>query len=140
MKLEIAEIDSYVYPDVMVVCGDVILAEKTTDVITNPVLIVEVLSPGTESFDRGKKFEYYRTVPSLKEYVLVSQDKARIEVFFRQNDNVWQYTAFEGFGESVVLRSLGCEIALEDIYHKYHRNRNQICQNHILKGVIFCQL
>ncbi len=118
MKLEIAEADSYVYPDLMVVCGEVRLAENTTDVITNPVLIIEVLSPGTESFDRGKKFEYYRTVESLKEYVLVSQDKPRIEVFFRQDKNVWQRTVFEGLDKTVVFQSLDYEVALEEIYDK----------------------
>ncbi len=117
MKLEIAEADAYVYPDLMVVCGEVRLAENTTDVITNPVLIIEVLSPGTESFDRGKKFEYYRTVESLKEYVLVSQDKPRIEVFFRQDKNVWQRTVFEGLDKTVVFQSLDYEVALEEIYY-----------------------
>ncbi|OQX03712.1 MAG: hypothetical protein BWK80_55095, partial [Desulfobacteraceae bacterium IS3] len=75
---------AFVYPDIMVVCGEIRLAENTRDVITNPVLIIEVLSPGTESFDRGKKFEYYRSIPSLKEYVLVSQEKQIVEVYFRQ--------------------------------------------------------
>jgi len=118
MKLEIAEADAYVYPDVMVVCGDAEAAENTTDAITNPVLIIEVLSPSTESFDRGLKFEYYKTVPSLKEYVLVSQNKPKIEVFFRQNENLWTYTVVEGLDNNVVLQSLGYEMALKKIYHK----------------------
>jgi Uma2 family endonuclease len=118
MKLEIAEADAYVYPDLMVVCGHVRLAENTTDVITNPVLIIEVLSPGTESFDRGRKFEYYRMVPSLKEYVLVSQDKPKIETYFRQDKNIWQRTVSEGLDKTVLFQYLEYEVALEEIYYK----------------------
>ena len=118
MKLEIAEADAYVYPDLMVVCGDVKLAENTTDVITNPVLIIEVLSPGTESFDRGKKFEFYRTVKSLKEYILVSQDKPKIETYFRKDRNSWEYTVIAGIEKTVVFRSLEYEVKLEEIYYK----------------------
>jgi len=118
MKLEIAEADAYVYPDLMVVCGDVKLAENTTDVITNPVLIIEVLSPGTEAFDRGKKFEYYRSVESLKEYVLVSQDKPKIETYFRSDLNNWEYTVISGIEKTVVFRSIDYEVKLEEIYYK----------------------
>ncbi len=118
MKLEIAEADAYVYPDLMVVCGHVRLAENTTDVITNPVLIIEVLSPGTESFDRGKKFEFYRSVPSLKEYVPVSQDKPQIETYFRHDKNLWQRTMIEGLDKNILFQCLEYEIALEEIYYK----------------------
>jgi Uma2 family endonuclease len=118
MKLELAEADAYVYPDMMIVCGEVKLAENTSDVITNPVLIVEVLSPATESFDRGKKFEYYRMLTSLKEYVLVSQEEAMTESFCKQDENTWLYTAAKGLDKSLVLKSLDYEIALKDIYHK----------------------
>ncbi len=118
MKLAIAKVNSYVYPDLMVVCGDVELAENTSDVITNPVLIIEVLSPSTESFDRGLKFEYYRTIPSLKEYVIISQDKPKTESFFKQTDTIWQYTVTEGLNKTLVFQSLDYEIALQEIYHK----------------------
>jgi len=116
MKLEIAAADSYVYPDVMVVCGEVEVAENTTDVIKNPMLIIEVLSPGTESFDRGLKFEYYRMIPSLKEYVLVSQNKPKVETYFRQKENIWTYTVVEGLDKTLMFQSLEYEIALKEIY------------------------
>ncbi len=118
MKLDIPAADAFVYPDIMVVCGEIQLAENTADIITNPLLIVEVLSPGTESFDRGKKFEYYRSIPSLKEYVLVSQEKQIIEVYFRQDRGDWLYTVAEGPDKTVLLNSIEYEIALKDIYHK----------------------
>ncbi|OQX22101.1 MAG: hypothetical protein BWK80_31405 [Desulfobacteraceae bacterium IS3] len=116
MKLEIAAADSYVYPDVMVVCGEVEVAENTTDVIKNPMLIIEVLSPGTEFFDRGLKFEYYRMIPSLKEYVLVSQNKPKVETYFRQKENIRTYTVVEGLDKTVMFQCLEYEIALKDIY------------------------
>jgi len=87
-------------------------------VITNPVLIIEVLSPGTEAFDRGKKFEFYRTIPSLKEYVLVSQDKPKIETYFRSDLNNWEYTVISGIEKTVVFRSIDYEVKLEEIYYK----------------------
>jgi len=118
MKLEIAEADAFVYPDLMVICGAVEFAENRKDAITNPVLIIEVLSPGTESFDRGKKFEYYQMIKSLKEYVLVSQDTPALETYFRQDKNQWLYTVAKGLDETVLLNSIEYEIALKDIYHK----------------------
>ncbi len=118
MKLELAEADAYVYPDLMAVCGEVKLAENRRDVITNPVLIVEVLSPATESFDRGRKFAYYRMLSSLKEYVLVSQEKAAVESFCKQDENTWLYTVAEGLDKKFVLKAIEYEITLKDIYHK----------------------
>ncbi len=82
------------------------------------MLIIEVLSPGTESFDRGMKFEYYRMLASVKEYVMVSQDQPRVETYFRQNENIWQYRVVRGLDQTAVLQSLAYEIALKDIYHK----------------------
>jgi Uma2 family endonuclease len=123
MKLEIPAADAFVYPDIMLVCGEIRLAENTRDVITNPVLIIEVLSPGTESFDRGKKFEYYRSIPSLKEYVLVSQEKQIVEIYFRQNRGTWLYTVAQGLDKTILLNSIEYEIALKEIYHKVTSDR-----------------
>jgi len=118
MKLELADADVYVYPDIMVVCGEIQLAENTRDVITNPLLIVEVLSPGTESFDRGRKFEYYQRLLSLKEYVLVSQEKPIVESYFRQDEDTWLYTVVKRTDKAVLFKSLEYKIAMKDIYHK----------------------
>ena len=118
MKLEIAEHSLFVYPDVTVVCGEIEFSEGRTDIITNPVLIIEVLSPGTEMFDRGDKFAYYRTVPSLREYVLVSQHSPIVEVYHRQDENSWLYSASKGIDESVVFQTIQHELSLKDIYQK----------------------
>jgi len=118
MKLEIAEADAFVYPDLMVICGEIEFAENRKDAVTNPVLIIEVLSPGTESFDRGKKFEYYQIIKSLKEYVLVSQEEPVVETYFRQDKNQWLYTVAKGLDKTVLFNSIEYEIELKDIYHK----------------------
>ncbi len=128
MKLEIAEPNAYVYPDLMVTHGDAEPSEKTDHAITNPVLIIEVLSPDTESFDRGKKFGYYQTINTLKEYVLVSQNEPVVEVFFRQDENTWQYSVAKGLESTVTLKSIEYEIALKDIYKKILFLQEQIQQ------------
>lgn len=118
MKLDIPQANTYVYPDLMVICGDIQFVEHRTDIVANPVLVMEVLSPNTESFDRGKKFGYYRTLSSLQEYVLVSQTEPLIEVFYKQDEKTWQYTVVRGLTENVLLQTLHAEIALKDIYQK----------------------
>ena len=82
------------------------------------MLIVEVLSPATEAFDRNKKFAAYRTLPSLREYVLVYQDEPQIEAFFKQDEKTWRYTVARGLEETIRLLSLECDIALSDAYQK----------------------
>ncbi len=118
MKLEIVQARAFVYPDVMVVCGDIELARGTTDAVINPVLIVEVLSPSTESFDRGKKFEYYRMVPSLREYVVVSQETPMVESYYKQDKSHWTYTVTKGLDQSIPIRTLDRELSLGDLYLK----------------------
>ena len=81
-------------------------------------MVIEILSDSTESYDRGKKFEHYRTLESLQEYVLVSQDKPKVEQFFKQPDGKWLYSEVNGIDSVVQLFSIECEIDLKEIYHK----------------------
>ncbi len=118
MKLEVASANAFMYPDAMVVCGPVVPAENTTHAIVNPVVIIEVLSPSTESFDRGKKFTYYQTIKSLREYILVSQEEPRVETFFRQDASHWLYTVAKGLDAVIPVQSLERELKLSDIYLK----------------------
>ncbi len=118
MQLEIVEQDMIVYPDVMVICGEVEFSGNRTDIVTNPVLIIEVLSPSTEKFDRGDKFAYYRSIPSLREYVLVSQNEPVVEMYHKQDETTWTYTVSKGLDKSVRLRTIDHEIRLKDIYQK----------------------
>jgi len=118
MKLRIAETDSFVYPDVMVVCGDIQFYQERTDILINPVLIIEVLSPSTRLFDRVEKFEYYRSISSVKEYLLISQDKPMVESYYKQDEKKWLYSVVKGVEESIYLQSIDCKLDLKDIYHK----------------------
>lgn len=118
MKLDIPRAKQFYYPDLMVGCGNVEFLENRSDIITNPVLVIEVLSSSTESFDRGKKFAYYRTVPSIREYVLVSQTEPMVEAFYKQDEKVWQYTVAKGLEETIIFQTLQAELMLKDIYQK----------------------
>ena len=118
VKVEILRGKQYFYPDAMVVCGKIEFAQKRKDMIMNPTLIVEVLSPATEAFDRNKKFAAYRTLPSLREYVLIYQDEPQIEAFFKENEKTWRYTVARGLDDTIRLFSLECDLALRDIYQK----------------------
>lgn len=109
---------TYVYPDLMVVTGEALLEDEHHDTLLNPALIVEVLSPSTESYDRGRKFELYQTLESLREYVLVAQDRPRVEHYLRQEGHVWLYTDVSGLDSSVAFASIGCQVPLAEIYDK----------------------
>ena len=106
----------HTYPDVLVVCGQLELDEADVDAVTNPRIIFEVLSKSTESYDRGKKFELYRGMDSLAEYILVSQEEPHVERFVRQLDSSWRLTEAKGLAESLELTTISCRLALADIY------------------------
>jgi Uma2 family endonuclease len=107
------------YPDIVIICGNPEYADAFKDVVLNPTAIVEVLSPSTEAFDRGEKFTRYQTWnPTLREYVLVSQDQPQVEVFTRQSDGSWQYRRYTGLEASVALSSVPCTLKLADVYDR----------------------
>jgi Uma2 family endonuclease len=105
----------YVYPDGSVVCSRPEHEDERRDVLLNPVVVIEVLSDSSEAYDRGDKFEQYRTLTSLKEYVLASQKTARIEVFTRQSDGSWNLRVY-GPGDTARLASLGCDVDVDRVY------------------------
>ena len=117
MRVKAESMRSFTYPDISVVCGEAQFLDGTFDTLLNPVLIVEVLSPSTERFDRSEKFQDYRRISSLKEYVLISQEQARVEVFQRQEE-VWLYRDVDDLGAEIALSSLDVTLALSDIYKK----------------------
>lgn len=118
MRLKVQATGLYTYPDLSVVCGDSQLADGEYDTLLNPVLLVEVLSPSTERYDRGKKFQHYRQLDSLQDYVLIAQDSPRIERFTRQQDDTWLLADAAGLDASIELPSIGCTLALNDVYQK----------------------
>ncbi|MBZ0279322.1 MAG: Uma2 family endonuclease [Anaerolineae bacterium] len=118
MRLKIPATRLYTYPDIVAVCGEPQLADDEMDILLNPVLIIEVLSPSTETYDRGKKFQDYRTILTLQEYLLVAQDAHRVERFLRQPNGEWLLTDAIGLDAVLDLPSIGCSLALADIYQK----------------------
>lgn len=104
----------FFYPDVSAICGDPIFNDGEKDVVLNPNLIVEVLSPSTESYDKGPKFLTYQQISSLQEYLLVHQDRPLVEQYRRQSESSWLYTKWEVFGSK--LEILACPVTLEEIY------------------------
>ena len=117
MRVKVTEIDSYFYPDVVVVCGEPRAEDDTFDTLLNPTLIVEVLSPSTEGYDRGEKFEHYQQIVSLKDYILISQDEVQVEHYCRQEFK-WLQSEFQGLEDVLSLLSIDCELRLSDIYRR----------------------
>jgi Uma2 family endonuclease len=118
LKVRLPGSRKFFYPDVTVVCGELLFHDERRDIILNPLLIVEVLSKSTEAFDRGAKFQAYQTLESLKEYVLVAQDKPFVEQFVRQADGKWTYTSVAGLEGSLSLPSVECTLNLSAVYDK----------------------
>jgi Uma2 family endonuclease len=118
LKLRIEATGLYTYPDLSVVCGEPQLETDAGDVLLNPVVLVEVLSDSTEAYDRGKKFEHYRTIPSLQHYVMIAQDRNSIDCFSRQADGSWSLTNGHGPEGRVVLGTIDCELAVAEVYDK----------------------
>lgn len=108
----------YTYPDVVVVCGEPRFQDDQLDTLLNPKLLIEVLSPTTEGYDRGKNFEHYQSVESIAEYLLVDQTRPRVEHYFRQDGNRWVLTVLASLDATVALPSIQCELALAEIYDK----------------------
>jgi Uma2 family endonuclease len=108
----------YTYPDVTVVCGEPQFEDQELETLLNPTLLIEVLSPSTEAYDRGKKFEHYQTIPSLSEYLLISQGSFRVEQYLRQEANRWLFTSVTGLEGRIALPSIQCELVMAEVYDK----------------------
>jgi len=107
------------YPDIVVICGGPNYHDQHRDVILNPAVIIEVLSPSTEAFDRGEKFLRYQVWnPTLTDYLLVSQSCARIEQYIRQPDGSWSYYVHQGLQGRLSIKSINCALALTDVYDR----------------------
>ncbi|HYP41584.1 MAG TPA: Uma2 family endonuclease [Chloroflexia bacterium] len=120
MRVKVSPTGMYTYPDVVAVCGERSFEDAEIDTLTNPTVVVEVLSPSTEAYDRGVKFAHYRKLASLQEYVLVAQDEVRIEHFTRSSGpgGQWMLTEMDDLAGTLHLASIGCELALRDIYDR----------------------
>jgi Uma2 family endonuclease len=111
----------YAYPDITVVCGTPEFEDDEVDTLLNPTVIIEVLSPSTEAYDRGKKFQHYRTIPSFQEYLLIAQDSVRIE-HYTLRDNEWVLIDATTLDAIITLHSIDCTLLLKDVYEKVDFN------------------
>jgi Uma2 family endonuclease len=118
LRLRVSPTGLYTYPDVVVVCGQAIFADDQKDTLLNPTLIIEVLSESTKDYDRGEKFEQYRTLESLKEYVLIAQDRYHVEHHVRQPDNTWVLSETNRLEDTIELSSIQCSLSLTETYDK----------------------
>ena len=105
------------YPDLVAVCGEPRFEDSETDTLINPIVIVDVLSPSTEAYDPGEKFAQYRRIDTLREYVLVSQDKIRVE-HFRREGKEWIFSEIGGLEATLHLASIDCHVGVAAIYEK----------------------
>jgi Uma2 family endonuclease len=110
MRIHIPATGLYTYPDIAALCGEPEFEDDQLDVLLNPTVIIEVLSPSTEAYDRGAKFDHYRSIDTLQTYVLIAQDRAHIEQFQRQESG-WLLTVVKGLTSHVRLEAISCELA-----------------------------
>lgn len=116
MRVMIGPTQSYVYPDVVAVCGPPELLDGQFDTLLNPTLLIEVLSPSTAGYDRGLKFEHYRRIPSLREYVLVTQGRVFVERHARAEDGAWRLTELSRRDQDLTIDCLGITVPLREVY------------------------
>ncbi len=118
MRVKVGALSIYTYPDITVVCGDSELEDAEQDTLLNPTVIIEILSPSTERYDRELKFHRYQLIRSLRDYLLIAQDRPAIEHYVRGDDRRWSLSLHAGLSERVTLRSIDCSLALAEVYRK----------------------
>ena len=123
MRVKVSPTGLYTYPDVSIVCGEPAFDDEQKDTLLNPTVLVEVLSKSTASYDRGEKFEHYRKIKSLAEYLVTAQNKYHVERYARQPDDQWLLSETDDPIKTIRLSSIECDLALADIYDKVEIDR-----------------
>ncbi len=118
IKVELDSAEHYAYPDVSVVCGDIRYGAGRKDIITNPIVIIEVLSESTKDYDKGTKFQAYRKISSLRDYILIDQYTRHVEYFFKNESGQWILEEFQDANDSFTVRSIKVELSLDNIYYQ----------------------
>jgi Uma2 family endonuclease len=117
MRVQVSMTGLYTYPDIVVVCDEPAFEDNCFDTLLNPQVLIEILSDSTEGYDRGAKFHHYRKIPTLREYVVVSQNRPLVERYVRQSeDRNWLLTPFEGLDRTFEFASIAARVALSEIY------------------------
>ena len=115
--VQVKAAELYTYPDITIVCGQPAHGDAKKDTLTNPTLIFEVLSPSTQDYDRGRKFQNYRALPSLREYITVEQASPHVEQWTRQDEHQWLLTEIDGLDNTLRLQSIECSLLFSDIFY-----------------------
>lgn len=118
MRVQVSAIKSYRYPDLVIVCGQAEFLDSKEDTLLNPMILVEVLSPSTALVDRNEKLREYRQLASLSDYLLVSQESARIERYTRHEGKDWLFNDYEGLNARLIFAALDCTLPLVEVYRK----------------------
>ena len=126
MRVRSRATEAYFYPDLTVVCNDAEFEDDEMDTLLNPVLIIEVLSPSTEGYDRGAKFAHYRRMESLREYVLIAQDRYSIERYIRGDDGQWTLSEANSPESLIELVTIGCQLRVDEVYEKSACNATRL--------------
>ena len=116
MRVNIPATGLYTYPDIVVACGELKFIDAEVDTLLNPVFIAEILSPSSEGYDRGRKFEHYQTIPTLNEYLLVAQDRIHVDLYTRQPAGAWLLTSANQLTDTIALPSIHCSVPLAELY------------------------
>jgi Uma2 family endonuclease len=124
MRIKVLRTGLNTYPDITIVCGSPNFTDAIRDTLTNPTVIIEILSASTERYDRGLKFENYRTIDTLRDYLLIAQDHYHIEHYIRQTNGQWLLTEAAQLDEVIDLQSIECTLSLEDVYEKVEIERD----------------
>ena len=118
MRVRIEATNAGTYPDIVVLCDPPIFHDDRRDTIINPTLLIEVLSPSTEGYDRGSKFALYRTLRSLKQYIMVAQDRISVDVYTREDSNRWLLTAYDQIDSNITFDTISCAVPMTEIYDR----------------------
>ena len=116
MRIHIPENTLFTYPDISIICGDIISSEEDEDTATQPSVIIEILSPSTKNYDRGVKFMLYRAIPTLKEYILVDAESIHVEHFVINKEGLWQLEEHNRLEEKIMVQILNIQLQLADLY------------------------
>jgi Uma2 family endonuclease len=125
VRLWIPRYRQYTYPDVMVIQGEPVYTETNTTTVMNPLLIAEVLSKSTKNYDQGDKFLYYRSIPELKEYILIDQSKYHVMQYVKTAEGQWLFTEYESEDSVLSLRSVDFQIAFSELYEQVNFAENE---------------
>ncbi|MCU0535828.1 MAG: Uma2 family endonuclease [Hydrococcus sp. Prado102] len=125
VRLWLSRYRIYTYPDVMVINGDPVYEGTGTTTVTNPLLIVEVLSNSTKNYDQGEKFDFYRSIPEFKEYILIDQYRFYVKQFAKNQEGKWVLTEYEGENATLVLESVEFQIGVRELYQRVNFELNE---------------